>query len=136
MRGISCLVSPIADHAFFKQPKLQRLLGDNLLQFLRLTPQILDLAAGRSTRRIARKPSLAGFQELLRPAVIKALGNSSRRQSSAIECSPRSPSSTTRIFSSADYCLRVARRMFFTSRSDDESNCPDFCLISTPGWLR
>jgi hypothetical protein len=50
---------------FFEQPELQRLLDDNLLQLLRLPPQILDLAAGRGTRRVARKPSLAGFQELL-----------------------------------------------------------------------
>src|SRR5215472_11535579 len=44
--------------------------------------------------------------------------------------SPRSPSRTMRIFSSAEYCLRVARRMFFTSRSDGELARPDFCLIS------
>ncbi len=28
--------------------------------------------------------------------------------------------------------LRVTRRMFFTSRSDGDSACTDFCLISTP----
>src|SRR3954470_9260402 len=44
----------------------------------------------------------------------------SRRHSSATLCSPRSPSSTTRIFSSAEYCLRVARRMSRTIRSDDK----------------
>jgi hypothetical protein len=33
------------------------------------------------------------------------------RQSSAMVSSPRNPSSTMRIFSSAEYCLRVARRM-------------------------
>src|SRR5271163_3240188 len=43
----------------------------------------------------------------------------SRRHNSAIGCSPRRPSSTTRIFSSAEYCLRVARRMSFTTRSED-----------------
>ena len=43
----------------------------------------------------------------------------SRRQSSAIEVSPRRPSSTTRIFSSAAWCFRVARRMLRTSVSDD-----------------
>jgi glutathione S-transferase len=30
--------------------------------------------------------------------------------------SPRKPSKTMRIFSSAEWCLRVTRRMFFTSR--------------------
>ena len=43
----------------------------------------------------------------------------SRRQSSAIEVSPRRPSSTMRIFSSAAWCFRVARRMLRTSVSDD-----------------
>ena len=32
--GVSCLVSPIPDHAFFEQPQFERLLGDNLLQVL------------------------------------------------------------------------------------------------------
>src|SRR6476661_6367954 len=35
----------------------------------------------------------------------------SRRHNSAMLCSPRRPSSTMRIFSSAEYCLRVARRI-------------------------
>src|SRR5271156_2611186 len=50
----------------------------------------------------------------------------SRRHSSAIDCSPRRPSSTTRIFSSAEYCLRVARRMSFTTRSEDNFSVSDF----------
>jgi hypothetical protein len=29
-------------------------------------------------------------------------------------------------------CFRVARRMLFTIRSDADSACTDFCLISTP----
>jgi hypothetical protein len=40
-----------------------------------------------------------------------------------------------RIFSSAEYCLRVARRMSRTIRSDDNLAGPDFWLISTPQWL-
>ena len=39
------------------------------------------------------------------------------RQSPAIEVSPRRPSSTMRIFSSAAWCFRVARRMLRTSVS-------------------
>ena len=35
----------------------------------------------------------------------------SRRQSPAIGVSPRGPSRIMRIFSSAEYCFRVARRM-------------------------
>ena len=56
----------------------------------------------------------------------------SRRQSSAMVASPRRPSRTMRIFSSAEYCLRVARRMSRTSRSDGVSGVLDLCLMSTP----
>src|SRR6266446_2747556 len=75
MRGISFLVSPIRDHAFFEKTQLERLLGNNFLQLSRLTTQILDLAARGRSRRIAGKPPLAGLQELLGPTVVKALGN-------------------------------------------------------------
>ena len=39
---------------------------------------------------------------------------------------------TMRIFSSAEYCLRVARQMLFTGRSDGELAFLDFSLISVP----
>ena len=41
----------------------------------------------------------------------------SRRHSSAMVSSPRNPSSTTRIFSSAEKCRRVARRMSLIASS-------------------
>ena len=44
----------------------------------------------------------------------------SRRHNSAMLDSPRRPSRTIRIFSSDECRLRVARRMFFTIRSDGE----------------
>ena len=70
-----------------------------------------------------------------------------RRHSSAMLDSPRRPSSTMRIFSSAEYCRRVARRMsrmafsvlsFFLVIivplwSDDE---PKVSLIQTPQLVR
>src|SRR4051794_39155332 len=75
MRDTSFVVSPIRDHAFFEQPQGERLLGDYLLQLLCLTAQVLDLLrAGRSCR-IPGKPALACLKELLRPAVVQALGN-------------------------------------------------------------
>ena len=46
--------------------------------------------------------------------------------------SPRSPSSTTRIFSSAEKCRRVARRIFFMTCSAGSLTNPDFCLIVAP----
>jgi hypothetical protein len=33
---------------------------------------------------------------------------------------------------SAEYCLRVARRMSLTIRSEDDLGVPDFWIISTP----
>jgi hypothetical protein len=78
------------------------------------------------------QPAFAGFEELLRPAVIKPRAIPSRRHSSAMLDSPRRPSRTTRNFSSAEYYLRVARLMFLTTRSDGEVVVVDFCLISFP----
>src|SRR6188472_3058713 len=75
MRDISFVVAPIRDHAFFKQPQLQRLFGDDLLEIARLLAQHFHLVAGGRPRRIAGKPLLAGFQELLRPVGIKALSD-------------------------------------------------------------
>jgi hypothetical protein len=37
-----------------------------------------------------------------------------------------------RIFSSAENCRRVARRMSFTTFSADSFTGPDFCLIFAP----
>src|SRR6187455_3299884 len=56
----------------------------------------------------------------------------SRRHSAAIDSSPRRHSSTMRIFSSAEYCLRVARRMSLMTCSDGAFPVPDFCLIFAP----
>jgi|SRR5450830_1175046 hypothetical protein len=46
-----------------------------VLERLRLTSELLDLATGRCPRRVARQTPLAGLQEFLGPGVIKALGN-------------------------------------------------------------
>jgi hypothetical protein len=56
----------------------------------------------------------------------------SRRHSAAIDSSPRKTSSTMRIFSSAEYCLRVARRMSLMTCSAGAFPVPDFCLIFAP----
>src|ERR1700720_3273209 len=46
--------------------------------------------------------------------------------------SPRRPSSTIRIFSSAENFRRVMRRMSFTIFSAGSFTGPDFCLIFAP----
>src|SRR6476659_4480081 len=73
MRDTSCDILPIREHAFFEQTVLQRRFGQRLLQLACLGPQRLDLVGSGLARRVARQPALAGFQELLRPAVIHAL---------------------------------------------------------------
>jgi hypothetical protein len=66
-RGVSWLVSPIPDHAFFEQPQFERLLGDNFLQVLRLAPELLDLISRRSPHRVTGEPALAGLAGGLLP---------------------------------------------------------------------
>src|SRR5215204_1146726 len=56
----------------------------------------------------------------------------SRRQSSAMLSSPRRPSSTMRIFSSAEKGRRVARRMSLTTTSAGSFAGPDVCFIFAP----
>src|ERR1700758_3998658 len=75
MRSISCLVSPIPDHAFFEQSVFEGEVSDPLLQSLCLAAEILPLVGGRSARRVAGKPSLAGLKELLRPAIVHRRGD-------------------------------------------------------------
>jgi len=62
-----------ARHTFF--PQFECLLGDNLLQVLRLAPELLDLIGRRGPRCVAGEPALAGLQEFLRPRVIHALSD-------------------------------------------------------------
>src|SRR5277367_6632761 len=56
----------------------------------------------------------------------------SRRHSSEMFSSPRNPSSTIRIFSSAEYCRRVGRRISFSTCSAGALTGPDFCVIFAP----
>ena len=48
------MVSPIPGHAFFEQPQFECLLGDNLLQVLRLAPELLDLI-GRFVSQVLKR---------------------------------------------------------------------------------
>jgi hypothetical protein len=105
MLEASCLVSPIRDHAFFEQ---RGLLGDDFLQVLRLAPELLDLI--RRSRPCGVPCELASRNSFDQEQYMLS-ATPSRRQSSAIGVSPRRPSSTMRIFASAEYCFHVARRM-------------------------
>jgi hypothetical protein len=60
---------------FFEQPVFQHQLGNHLLQRAGLPAQVLDFLRGCRSRRVAGQALLAGFQKLLRPAVIQVLHN-------------------------------------------------------------
>lgn len=103
----------------------QRLLGDDLLEVQRL-----HLVAGGSTGRVTGKPLLAGLQEFLRPIVIQALDDPfapAQRGDRLLATQSFQP-----IFSSAEYCLRVARRISLMTFSAGTFPVPDFCLIFAP----
>src|SRR5690606_16475062 len=117
MQGISFVVAPIRDHAFFKQAVLEGQVGHAFLQRTGFPAQILDLAGGCGTGGIAGEPALARFHELLRPGVVQALGDPFLAAQFSNAVMPRRPSSTIRILSSAEKCRRVARRMSFTTCS-------------------
>ena len=75
-----------------------------------------------------RETALAGLQELLRPGVIQAFSDAF----APAEFRDAVFATQAILFYSAEYCLRVARRMSFTIRSEDILGVPDFWLISTP----
>jgi hypothetical protein len=74
-RDISFVVSPIRNHAFFKEPQFQGLLGDDFLQFTRFTAKSLNLTCRGRTGCIAGKPALTSLKKLLRLFAINALGD-------------------------------------------------------------
>ena len=51
------------------------MLGNDFFQLQGLALEVFDFAGGRRPRRVAGQAPLAGFQELLRPAVVEALGD-------------------------------------------------------------
>ena len=53
------------DHVFFEDPKLQSLLGNDLLQITGFAAEIFNLISGRRTQRVASKPLLASFHKVL-----------------------------------------------------------------------
>jgi hypothetical protein len=122
------------------------------LQSAGFLAQRLDLVGRRRARRVAGQAALAGLEELLGPRVVQAFGDALAAAEGsdallAAQASPRRPSSTMRIFSSAEWCLRVRRRMSRTTRSaggflagatagSRATGAEDFWLIFTPGRLR
>ena len=75
MLGISFVVSPIRDHAFFKKSECECLFGNDLFQLTSFTTKRGYFAHGSRTSRITCKPSLTGLKKLLRLFAINALGD-------------------------------------------------------------
>ena len=78
MIGLLCFSLAVLASPFKSKLRLEAenaVLCDDLLKIARLLAQHFHLVAGGRPRRIAGKPLLAGFQELLRPVVIQALSD-------------------------------------------------------------
>src|SRR6202020_236510 len=99
MLNISCLVSPIRDHAFFEQSVFEGEIGHDLLQRLRFATKILHLVGSRGARCVAGKPPFTGLKELLRPAIVHRRGDALAPTEFGDALLPLNPSSTTRMFS-------------------------------------
>src|SRR5688572_6231066 len=125
---------------FFQQTVFECQVGHAFLQGAGLAAQILHLAGGRGTSGVTSQPALARLNELFRPGVVQLWAMPSLRHSSAMLSSPRSPSSTMRILSSAEKWRRVCRRMSFTTRSAgafvDDFFKEDLGFIFVPSSLR
>ena len=93
---------------------------------------------------------LTRLKKFLRPVAVQALCNARTPTRLSMLAPPFKPSRTILIFSSAEYCLRVARRMSWTTLSPwllcvplFSDNAPlgpfqsrQLWLISTLWWLR
>jgi hypothetical protein len=83
MREASCLVCPILESCFFEQPQFKGLLGDNLLQVLRLAPERSSRpssppAACTKCVEDRRRSALASFAaKIIEPRLIRAKLNDS-----------------------------------------------------------
>jgi hypothetical protein len=80
-----------------------------------------------------RRPS---FEKVLRPAIVEDLKILSRQQSSTMLSSPRRPSNTMRILSSAEKMPPRRAADILHNFSGGSFASPDFWVIATPRWLR
>jgi len=98
-----------------------------------------DNAAGEKQRRSYGAPEIDGRIAQLKKEIKTERQRGDGQGPGHRDSSPRRPSSTMRIFSSAEYCLRVGRRMSLMTCSAGAFPVPDFagvvlrfCLIFAP----
>jgi hypothetical protein len=60
---------------FFKHTVFQSKIGNQLFHVAHFVAKVFDFPSAGGAFRIASQPAFAGLEELLRPAVIQALGN-------------------------------------------------------------
>ena len=128
-------INPLADgagHTFFEQSVFEGEIGHDLLQCLCFAAEILHLVGGRGARRVAGESPLAGLQELFRPAIVHRRGNALAATEFGDALLPAQPFQYVRIFSSAEKCRRVARRMSLIASSAGCFSGQDFYLIFAP----
>ena len=75
MRGISFLVAPIPDHAFFKHTVFQSVIGNQFLHVTHFVAKVFHLTGACSAFSIPIQPAFASLKEFLRPTVIQALSD-------------------------------------------------------------
>ena len=128
-------IKPLADgagHTFFEQSVFEGEIGHDLLQRLRFAAEILHLVGSRGACRVAGKPPFAGLKELFRPAIVHRRGDALAPTEFGDALLPAQPFQYVRIFSSAEKCRRVARRMSLIASSAGCFSGQDFCLIFAP----
>ncbi len=99
-------------------PVLQSKLCHQLPELLHVTPEFLDFIAGLLPG-IHSESLLSRLQELLAPFVVQVLVDAFSPAELCDCVFPLKPSMTIRIFSSAEYSIRVLLRMFLTVVSAD-----------------
>src|ERR1700733_822135 len=117
---------------FFEQSVFEGEIGHDLLQCLCFAAEILHLVGGRGASCVAGESPLAGLQELFRPAIVHRRGDALAPTEFGDALLPAQPFQYVRIFSSAEKCRRVARRMSLIASSAGCFSGQDFCLIFAP----
>ena len=115
---------------FFEYAILEDRLGHDLLELAVFAAQVLDFRRRRFACRIAQQPLLAGLKEFFAPPVIeirRQVFTAAERRDALF---PAEPSSTIRIFSSAENRRRVCRRISRTTFSVD----PAFAMGCLLPW--
>jgi len=99
--------------------------GDDPLERRSLPSKILELVRSRGTSRVTGQAFLASLHKVFRPAIVQVLRD-------LLAAAQFGDARTMQIFSSAEYCLRLALRMSLTTFSAVSFAKLECCLIFAP----